>query len=457
MNGSGSGASRASAPCAIKIYSLLLAGLLAACSPAVQDSPAANATAVAAPVSMVPDLARVEPETVGVDSARLAAVTVRMQEFVDAGQLSGVVTMAARHGKLVHESAVGYRDVATGEPMETSDIFRIYSMTKPITGVAMMILYEEGKFRLSDPVEKYIPEFKDLQVAAGTDADGKIITEKANHPMTIRELMSHTGGLTYGIFSQSAVDSLYTDMNMLDSNSTLQDMIDKLAQIPLRQQPGSLWHYSVSVDVQGYLVEKLSGMKFGDFLEQRIFAPLQMNDTDFYVTAEKADRFAQVYSYTAEGDLVAQEGFADANFLVNPNFQSGGGGLVSTASDYMKFAQMVANGGELNGVRILSPMTVAMMSRNQMPAGMPHNVLGARGTSFGLDFAIIENPVEAENYSAGEFYWGGAAGTWFWIDPVEEVVFVGMIQQFAGNGHAVPNVRGASRQAFYSAITEPAQ
>ncbi|MEX2132048.1 MAG: serine hydrolase domain-containing protein [Pseudohongiellaceae bacterium] len=432
--------------------------MLAACTPAGDEAGVnANVSAITstAATTMEADLAWAEPESVGVDSARLARVTERMQELVDAGQLSGVVTMAARHGKLIHESAVGYRDVASGEPMETSDIFRIYSMTKPVTGVAMMMLYEEGKFRLSDPVEKYIPEFKDLQVAAGVDAEGKIITEPANHPLTIRELMSHTGGLTYGLFSQSGVDSLYTEANMLDPNSTLQDMIDKLSKIPLRQQPGTLWHYSVSVDVQSYLVEKLSGMKFGDFLEQRIFEPLGMSDTDFYVTAEKADRFAQVYSYAEDGSMIAQEGFADANFLVNPNLQSGGGGLVSTASDYLKFAQMVLNGGELNGMRILSPMTVALMSRNQMPADMPHNTLGAQGTSFGLDFAIIEDPVQAETYSAGEFYWGGAAGTWFWIDPVEEVVFVGMIQQFAGNDHTVPNVRGASRQAFYQAIVEP--
>lgn len=434
----------------------LIAGLLlVSCNPATRTTPLAIAP-VSTPTVMARDLARDKPESVGMDSARLMQVENRMQAFVDSGELSGVVTLAARHGKIIQESAVGYRDAASKEPMETSDIFRIYSMSKPITGVAMMILYEQGKFRLADPVEKYIPEFKNLQVAAGVDADGKIITEKANHPMTMRELMSHTGGLTYGLFSESAVDTVYNDVNMLDPNSSLDEMIGKLSKIPLRQQPGSLWHYSVSVDVQGYLVEKLSGQKFGDFLKQNIFEPLGMRDTDFYVPAEKADRLAQVYGYEADGSLIAQEGFADANFLVNPKLQSGGGGLVSTASDYLKFAQMVLNGGELNGVRILSPMTIELMHRNQMPADLPHNVLGARGTSFGLDFAIIEDPVEAESYSAGEFYWGGAAGTWFWIDPVEDVVFVGMIQQFGGNGHVVPNVRGASRQAFYSAITESA-
>ena len=431
---------------------LLLATLIA-CSPAgnqatevVASTPASVSTA---------DLEYASPESVGVDSQRLTRVTERMQEFVDAGQLAGVVTMAARDSKIFHAEAVGYRDLASQDPMEINDIFRIYSMTKPITGVAMMMLYEEGKFRLSDPVEMHIPEFTDLQVYAGQDADGNMITEPQNHKMTMRELMSHTGGLSYGIFSQSAVDDMYVEADILDSNSTLQDMIDKLAAIPLRQQPGSQWHYSVSVDVQGYLVEKLSGQKFGDFLQERLFEPLGMVDTDFYVTQEKADRLAEVYGYTPYGELTAREGFEGANYLVNPTFQGGGGGLVSTAQDYIRFSQMLLNGGELDGVRILSPLTVDLMHRNQMPADMPQNVLGARGTSFGLDFAIIENPVEAESYSKGEYYWGGAAGTWFWVDPVEDIVFVGMIQQFGGQGQAVPNVRGASRQALYQSIVEP--
>ncbi len=403
-----------------------------------------------------PALQIVQPELVGMNTERLNRVTQAMQEFVDAGQLAGVVTMAARDNKIVHFEAVGQRDIAAGDPMDKDDIFRIYSMSKPITGVAMMILYEEGKFKLSDPVEKYIPEFANLQVANGEDANGNITTEPQNHKMTIRELMSHTGGLSYGLFSQSKVDDLYTEAGVIDPNgTTLQDMIDKLAAIPLRQQPGSAWHYSVSVDVQGYLVEKLSGQKFGDFLEERIFKPLNMVDTDFHVPAEKADRFAQVYGYDPDGALVAQEGFGGStNYLVEQTFESGGGGLVGTAMDYMRFAQMLLNGGELDGVRILAPLTVEIMHRNQMPKSVPGIGLGARGTTFGLDFAIIEDPVEAESYSKGEYYWGGAAGTWFWIDPVEDLVFVGMIQQFGGS-QPVPDVRGKSRQMVYQSIMEP--
>ena len=392
-------------------------------------------------------------EAVGMDSARLERVSQRMQEFVDDGRLAGVVTMAARRGKIVHSEAVGYRDIASGEPMETSDIFRIYSMTKPITGVAMMMLYEEGKFRLSDPVAMHIPEFADLRVATGVDANGNITTEPADHPMTMRELMSHTAGLSYGIFSQSAVDEQYVEAGILDADSTLQEMIDKLADIPLRQQPGSMWHYSVAVDVQGYLVEKLSGQKFGDFLQERLFDPLGMVDTAWHITPEKAERFAQVYVYDEDGELLAREGFPGTDYFSEPVFQSGGGGLVSTAMDYLRFSQMLLNGGALDGVRILSPTSVNMMRRNQLPADMPEQVFGAGGTSFGLNFAVVENPVEAETYSRGEYYWGGAAGTWFWIDPVEQLVFVGMIQQFGGPEQPRPDVRSASRQAVYQAIT----
>ena len=427
----------------------LLALLLSACDPGATVSN--NATVE--PLSPAGDLIAAAPESVGMDSQRLNRVTERMQEFVDAGQLAGVVTMAARHSKIVHRSAVGFRDIEAGDPMSEDDIFRIYSMSKPITGVAMMILYEEGKFRLSDPVEKHIPEFKGLQVATGVDDDGTILTEPADHPMTIRELMSHTGGLTYGVFSPSAVDDRYNELDILDPDQTLQEFIDKLASVPLRQQPGTQWHYSVSVDVQGYLVEKLSGQKFSDFLEERIFEPLGMTDTDFYVPPEKADRLAQVYGYGDNGELVPQEGFGGANnYLEDQAFESGGGGLVGTAMDYLRFSQMLLNGGELDGVRILAPLTVELMHRNQMPEDMGNGVLGAGGTSFGLDFAIIEDPVEAESYSKGEYYWGGAAGTWFWVDPVEDIVFVGMIQAFGGANGQVPNVRAASRQALYQSI-----
>ena len=429
---------------------LSLAGLLAACNPSLESTAPAVSEAV---VAETPVLTMATPEEAGMDSGRLSRLTDAMQGLVDEGRLAGVVTAVVRHGKIVHFESAGWRDMEAGAPMTNDALFRIYSMTKPITGVALMMLYDEGKFRLSDPVEMYIPELSDLQVAAGTDENGELITEPADHPMTIRELMAHTGGLTYGIFSGSEVDSMYVEADLLNSGITLKEMVTRLGAIPLRQQPGSMWHYSVAVDVQGYLVEVLSGQAFDDFLDERLFGPLGMNDTDFYVPAEKAERFAQIYTYDEEGNLAPSEMFGAANdYMVDPVFKSGGGGLVGSTMDYLKFTQMMLNGGELNGVRILSPLTVDLMHRNQLPRGMPDNILGAPGTVFGLDFAVVTDPVEAESFSAGEYYWGGAAGTWFWIDPVEDLIVVGMIQQW---GQGLPNVRALSRQLTYQAIMEP--
>lgn len=429
---------------------LAVAALIAACSPAPVQQESAAVSTVAAPAQA---LERVAPEAVGMDSARLDRVTQAMQAFVDEGKLSGAVTMASRDNQIVHFESVGYRDIEAQAPMTPDTLFRIYSMTKPVTGVALMILYEEGKFKLSDPVETYLPELKDLQVFTGTDADGNMITEAAGHPMTIRELMNHTGGLSYGIFAQSPVDTAYVEAGLLDPNMTNAEFVAKLGQIPLKHQPGSRWEYSVSVDVQGYLVEVLSGQRFGEFLDERIFQPLGMSDTDFHVPEEKLNRFAQMYVYGPEGELIPSEMFDGADFTVDMTFESGGGGLVSTANDYMRFSQMLLNGGELDGERILAPLTIELMRRDQTPAGLTGPMSGAgNGTVFGLDFAVIQDPVEAESYSTGEYYWGGAAGTWFWIDPVEDVVFVGMIQQ-AGQG--LPDVRSTSRRLFYQAILDP--
>lgn len=432
------------------VKALALAGLVAlgACNPVTQTQSAQSGVAISSSAS----LGLASPETVGIDSARLGRITSAMQDYVDQGLLAGVVTMAARDNKIVHFESVGFRDLEAQSPMTNDAIFRIYSMTKPITGVALMMLYEEGKFRLSDPVEKYLPEFRDLQVYAGRDDDGNMITAPQGHKMTVRELMNHTGGLTYGIFAQSDVDSMYVDAGLLDPDDTLEEFARKLGQIPLKHQPGTRWEYSVSVDVQGYLVEKLSGQGFGDFLEQRIFGPLGMHDTDFHVPAEKVSRFAQVYGYDEDGRLKPGEGFANANYLVDPAFESGGGGLVSTAMDYMRFCQMLLNHGELDGVRILAPLTVDLMHRDQTPPGLQGPMSKQTGTSFGLDFAVIEDPVAVEGYSVGEYYWGGAAGTWFWIDPVENLVFIGMIQQF---GNRLPDVRSSSKRLLYQSIMEP--
>jgi CubicO group peptidase (beta-lactamase class C family) len=399
------------------------------------------------------------PEQAGMDSTRMARVTEHMQQLVDQKRLAGIVTIAARRNKIVHFEAVGYHDIESEKTMEKDAIFRIFSMSKPITGVALMMLYEEGKFSLSDPLEKYLPEFSNMTVYAGQDEQGKTLTEPVEQKITIRHLMTHTAGLAYGkMMGMHPIDVAYSEAEIFDPDSSLQEFASKVSKIPLKFQPGTTFNYSASVEVQGYLIEKLSGMRFGDFLEQRLFAPLGMKDSGFYVPSAKADRLAQVYHYDNNNQLIAQELYGAAiRFHEDQRLQAGGWGMVSTAMDYLRFSQMMLNGGTLDGVRILSPTTVQLMHTNHLPAGvteMSPMLGGQPGSSFGLDFAIIENPVNnGTAYSKGEYYWGGAAGTWFWIDPVEDLVFVGMVQQFAGQPQ-IPDVRGISKRAFYSAITE---
>lgn len=417
---------------------------LAACEPR-----AGSASAAGVP----PLLARAAPEDVGMSSERLERLHAGMQELVDDGLLAGMTTMVARRGRVVDFRTYGQRDIAAGDAMPEDAIFRIYSMSKPITGVALMTLYEEGRFRLSDPVEKYIPRLAGLKVAASWGPGGPVLVD-ADHPMTIRELMSHTAGLAYGIGAPGPVDSLYAARRVLARGQTLSDMIDKLAELPLHHQPGTRWYYSIGVDVQGYLVEVLSGQPFDEFLQDRIFDPLRMVDTGFDVPPEDHDRFVEYYRYRPDGALVATTNpdapVGSRPFLDPTTFFSGGGGLVSTTTDYMRFCQMLLNGGELDGVRILSPTTVALMTSNQMPRDAPER---APGQGFGLDFSVVLDPIEAEYNSVGEYYWGGAAGTWFWIDPAEDLIFVGMIQQ-AGSPRR-PDVRSLSHRLTYQAIVEP--
>ena len=397
-----------------------------------------------------PELQHAKPADVGLDPAGLEKLNEAMHGMVDGGQLAGVVTMVSRKGKVVHFDAYGKRDIENGLPVEKDTIFRIYSMTKPIIGVALMTYYDEGRFTLDDPVSKFIPEFADLKVAKEDGPDGMPITEDADHPMTMRELMSHTAGLTYGLFSQSQVDTLYTKANILDFNQSLKDMIDKLAKIPLRQQPGSMWHYSVAVDVQGYVLEVLAGKPLDEVLNERLFDPLGMTDTAFWVEPDKVDRFSHMYA-TNEGKLAKVE---FGQYLQKPNLLSGGGGLVSTATDYMRFAQMLANGGELGGVRILKPETVELMHTNHLPAGVTDMGPIYRGNRFGLDFSIVTDPNPATDHerAKGEYWWYGIGGTWFGINPVQDLVVVGMIQ--SRDFGAAARARFTSKRLAYEAIVD---
>ncbi|MFC4309638.1 serine hydrolase domain-containing protein [Steroidobacter flavus] len=393
------------------------------------------------------DLGTARPEAVGMSSQRLNRLTTEMKALAERGDVSGVVTMVARKGKVVQLEAAGKRELEGGAPMQKDSIFRIYSMTKPITGVAMMILFEQGKWQLNDPVSKYIPEFADLKVAKVDPANGAVTTVPSNHPMTMRELMSHSGGLTYGFFGGTAVDKQYVDNKVFDQSQPMQTFIERLGKTPLLFQPGERWHYSVSVDVQGYLVEKLSGQSFPEFLQDHVFGPLKMVDTAFYVPAAKRNRLVEFYYRGKDGKTVKHPGVAD--YSKPPVFPSGGGGLVSTASDYMRFCQMLLNGGTLDGQRVLSPLSVQLMRTNMLPESA--RTMGP-GTGFGLDFAVVEDPAASGGYGGeGTYFWGGYAGTWFWIDPVYQLIVVGMIQQ---RGDDMPDFRALSRSLTYQSIVE---
>jgi CubicO group peptidase (beta-lactamase class C family) len=402
-----------------------------------------------------PELPTARPESVGMSSERLTRLPAGMQSLVDQGRLAGVVTMVARHGKVVEFEAAGKRDIAANAPMTKDTIFRIYSMTKPITGVAMMMLFEEGKWQLKDPVAKYIPEFANLKVYA-TDARGNMTLVDPGHPVTMRELMSHTGGFTYGYFSNTPVDKLQREADVINPKNTLEEMVQRVAKLPLNSQPGSEWHYSISVDIQGYIVQKLSGMPFDEFLEKRIFKPLAMVDTGFYVPAEKLKRLAELYHYGKDGQLDLERGMANHDFSAKPALSSGGGGLVSTATDYMRFCQMLLNGGQLDGVRLLSPRTVELMRSNELP---PTLSTWTPGEGYGLDVGMYTDVVAAGGYyGKGTFYWGGLAGTWFWIDPDNDLIVVGMIQQLPNPAATppveVPDMRGLSHAFVYQAIVD---
>jgi CubicO group peptidase (beta-lactamase class C family) len=398
-----------------------------------------------------------KPEALGFSSERLERLHAAMQREVDQKQLAGIVTLLARHGKVVEERTYGKKDIASGAPMTRDAIFRIFSMTKPITGVAMMILYEEGKWHPSDLVSQYIPEFAHLQVFKGVDANGNMLLEDPVHPPTMKELMTHTAGFTYGYFGSSPVDKLYMSRQVMQSQS-LQEMIDKLANIPLQYQPGTRWVYSVSMDIQGYIVEKLSGQSLPDFMQQRILRPLGMQDTGFFVPKEKRERFATLYGGNQKGELVAGGGLG--TYSAQPSMASGGGGMVSTAQDYLRFAQMLLNGGELDGVRILAPATVQLMTANHLAPSLMTGEFSIGpevirpGMGWGYDCAVFTDPLQADEVvGKGTFFWLGAADTWFWIDPTNDLIFVGMTQRMMGPGQ--PNMEQLSRPPIYQALLKP--
>lgn len=387
-------------------------------------------------------VAIVDPHSVGFSDERLRRLDEVMQQAVDEKEYAGVVTLLARHGKIVHFAAIGRQDLATGATLTPDSIFRIFSMTKPITAVAMMMLYEEGKWSLQDPIAKFIPQFSDLRVYTGrTDLMGKLLLEEPTHPPTLFELMTHTAGFGYG-YEQTPAERLYRDDNdkgIFESGS-LQAMIKRLSGAPLQYQPGTRFKYSVSADVQGYIVERLSGMTLPEFMKKRVFEPLGMKDTDFYVPEAKRKRFAVLYQMRDDTHTLEPKPpfFPEKNYEEEkPSFASGGAGLVSTARDYFRFAQMLLNGGQLDGVRILAPSTVKLIMSNHLPDGLTADYKGSGfvtqprpGLGYGFGGSVVTDPGLANvPMGKGSYMWDGAAGTWFWIDPTNDIVFVGMVQR----------------------------
>jgi len=403
-------------------------------------------------------IALVKPEKVGYSSAALKDLDAAMQGIVDKGHLAGVVTLLARHGEVVQHKAYGLQDIESKTPMKLDSIVRIYSMTKPIAGAALMMLYEEGKWQPSDPIAKHIPEFANLKVYVGADKDGKPILEAPRHAPTMGELMAHNAGFTYGLFGSSPVDKMYQADNPLDAPS-LQAFIDKMAKLPLLYHPGERWVYSVSVDIQGYLVEKLSGKPFPQFLQERIFDPLSMKDTAFLVPKDKLARVATLYGWDAAKSALAAQP-REPRISEMPGLPSGGGGLYSTAADYLRFAQMMANNGELNGTRLLKPSTVALMRTNKLNDQTLNSKSGIGsvrlqpGLGFGYDFAVLNDPAVVKSpQGKATFWWWGIAGTWFWIDPTNDVVFIGMIQR-RGGAPGAANHEELSRAITYKALVD---
>ena len=402
---------------------------------------------------------QIDAAAAGMSTRALARISDHfIQRYIEPGKIAGALPVVYRKGALAYFEPLGRMDVARDSPMREDTIFRIYSMTKPITAVALMMLYEDGHFQLNDPVHRFIPQWRDLAVyAAGVVPN--FVTRPVDRAMTIKDLFTHMSGLTYGFMNRTNVDHAYRKLGIGGGESaTLRTMIDALAKVPLEFSPGTRWNYSVASDVLGYLVEVMSGMSFDEYLRTRMFAPLGMKDTGFSVAEGSVDRFAANYSRGADKTLRLEDDPRSSIYLKPHTFFSGGGGLVSTANDYLRFCRMLVNGGELDGVRILGRKTIELMTCNHLPndEDLTRWALGSfsetanDGYGFGLGFSINLGPARTATIgSAGEYAWGGAASTIFWVDPAEELVVI-LMTQFMPS--ATFNFRGQLKTLVYPAI-----
>ena len=402
----------------------------------------------------------------GLDAQRLERIGEHLERnYIGPGKIAGCQVSVARHGHLAYFKSFGSMDLERNKPTRDDTIYRIYSMTKPITSVALMTLYEQGHFQLNDPVSRIVPSWKNHRVWVSGEGDD-MVTEAPHRPVSFRDVLCHTAGLTYGgglpgVGIQHPIDKVYRGLKIrsLDGADTMAQFMDKLGQVPLRYQPGTAWMYSLATDVCGALVELISGKPFAQYLDEVIFQPLGMKDTAFQVAPDKADRFAANYQRGPDKKLKLIDDPATSGFTKEPGFKSGGGGLTGTSADYLRFCEMLRRGGELDGHRVLGPRTIAMMHMNHLPGGQELTKLALGGFSetaydgvgFGLGFASSLDEVAAGGLGAGDYYWGGAASTIFWVDPKEDLSVVFMTQLMPSGTF---NFRGQLKSIVYSSIID---
>jgi CubicO group peptidase (beta-lactamase class C family) len=400
-----------------------------------------------------------EIDTAGFDERRLERVTEHLVErYVRPGKIAGCQTLVARHGRVAYFRSLGCADLERGVPVRDDTVWRIYSMTKPITSVALMTLAEQGRVQLTDPVHRFVPEWKAMKVCEVGGDECRLVD--AARPVSVRDVLTHTAGLSYGGDPSHPVDRLYAGAGLRDPGVTLEELARRLAGLPLKFQPGTRWHYSFATDVCARLVEVIADQPFGDYLRETIFDPLGMPDTGFAVPEGAHDRFAANYRRGDDGELEVVDDPASSAYLAARPMQSGGGGLVSTSPDYLRFCEMLRRGGELDGNRVIGSRTLRYMISNHLPGGASLGDLalgafgetGFSGVGFGLGFAVLLDPAASQAVSSpGEYYWGGAASTIFWLDPVEDLVVIFMTQ-FMPSGTF--NFRGQLHQLVHQAIVD---
>ena len=399
------------------------------------------AAVIAASTAAAQGLPRAQPEDVGLSRDALARITPALKTYTDSGRLPGIVVAVARHGKLVHLEAQGWMDIAQRTPMRTDAVFRIYSMTKAVTGAAVAQLIERGKIHLDDPVSKYIPAFADVRVFVGGSAAQPLLRAPAR-AVTIAHLLTHSAGLTYGAFGNTPVDSMYRSAGLLDPTRTIGQFADSLARLPLLSDPGSKWNYSMAMDVLGRVVEVASGKRFDRYLEDELFTPLGMRETGFHATAAMSGRITTIYGRGPSGALVPDPTLVGAGFRADDKVFAGGQGLLSTIADYLRFTQMLLNGGELDGHRVLSRESVSMMLRNHLPPELspisPPPLGSKRGYGQGFGGVVMLDSVAAGlPTSPGEYQWCGYAGTYFWVDRALDLIGMVWTQVYAGCPHPI--------------------